>query len=83
METNHSEYKILVDKKTGMYINFVFENKRVDIQKTTYPELWGKYVFNEDIKNYVNRKDPQNDINWDIFFENTKLTRADLSISKN
>jgi hypothetical protein len=51
--------------------------------KTAYPELWGKYVFPEDIKNYINRKDPVNSIDWDSFFENTELAKVDLSISKN
>jgi len=83
LEKHLSEYQILVDKKTGMYINFIFENQRVDIQKTTYPELWGKYVFHEDIKNYINRKDPVNQIDWNSFFENTKLVKVDLSLSEN
>jgi hypothetical protein len=83
LEKHPSEYQILVDKKTGMYITFVFENSKVEMCKTAYPELWGKYVFPEDIKNYINRKDPVNEIDWDSFFESTELTKVDLSVSKN
>ena len=53
MEKHPSEYQILVDKKTGMYITFVFENSKVEMCKTAYPELWGKYVFPEDIKKVI------------------------------
>jgi hypothetical protein len=80
---NLSEYKILVDKKTGMYVNFVFENDKVETCNTSYPELWGKYVFPEDIKSYINRKDPVNKIDWDIFFEKTELVKVGLSFSQN
>ena len=83
VEKHLSEYNTLINKTTGLYVNFVFENDKVQIQNTSYPELWGKYVFPADIKDYVNKKDPTNTINWDDVFEKTKFVKVGLSISEN
>ena len=80
---HQKSFKTLVSKKTGLYCNLMSEHNELTYTESSYPELWGKYVYLEDIINYLNRKYPNNQINWDTIRENVELVDVDLSFSLN
>ena len=80
MESQKNKYKVLINKKTELYCNFQFEDNGISIHESAYSELWGKYVFLEDIINYIDNKAPGHTINWDSFKNKFDLIEVNLSL---
>ena len=71
-------FKTLVSKKTRLYCNFHVENDDISIHESSYPELWGRYVFYDDIVNYINNKLPENTVDWSLIKERYDLVDVEL-----
>ena len=83
MESQKSCFKAIINKGTHLYCNFQIENDEVSIHESSYPELWGRYVFLEDIISYIDKKAPGHSINWESFKDKFDLVDVDLSFSLN
>ena len=76
-------FKTLVNKENGLYCNFHVENDDVTVYESSYPELWGRYVFYTDIVSYINNKLPKNTVNWSLIKDKYNLVDVELSFPLN
>jgi hypothetical protein len=76
-------FKTLVNKENGLYCNFHVENDDVTVHESSYPELWGRYVFYTDIVSYINNKLPENTVNWSLIKDKYNLVDVELSFPLN
>ena len=83
MESQKRQFKVLINKKTELYCNFHIEDGDVLIHESSYPELWGKYVFLDDIISYIDKKAPGHKIDWVLFKSKFQLIEVNLCFSSN